>query len=497
MWISFKIVYQKIIKIRCVNMKKSIRVNYIYNLIYQVVAIILPFITTPYASRVLGATNIGIYGYTISISAYFILFGSLGIALYGQREIAYEQNNRKKYSQTFIEILLLRIITMTISLLIFFLLFCIKGQYNIYFKILLLEIIANALDISWFFQGLEEFKKTVTRNLIIKIISVILIFTFVNTKKDLNIYFIIYSLSMLIGNLSLWFYLPEFITIKHIKRLNLKKHLKSTLVLFIPQIAIQVYTILDKTMLGTIITNKAEVGYYTQAEKMIKLMLTIITSLGTVMLPRIANSYAKGDSETIKIYITRAFNLVFLISIPMIIGIISVSYIFVPWFFGKGYDKVIPVMCILTPILLFIGMSNVIGMQFLLPTKKQKEYTYSVVIGAVSNFIINLILIPKLGAVGAAIGTIIAECSVTISQIVFTRKQIDYKEILKLSKNYIISSIVMLLVLLLCKTLLNTSVISMFIQIIIGIATYGICLIILKDKFIQYFLNTFKSYIKK
>lgn len=478
-------------------MKKTVKRNYIYNLIYQIVAIILPFITTPYVSRVLGVTNVGIYGYTLSISAYFILFGSLGTALYGQREIAYEQNNKQKYSQTFIEIIILRIITMSISLLLFYLLFCKTGEYNNYFKILILELIATTLDISWFFQGLEEFKKTVTRNLIVKIISVILIFVFVKTKKDLNIYFLIYTMSILIGNLSLWLYLPDFLTIKNIKKINLKKHFKSTIVLFIPQIAIQIYTILDKTMLGTIIIDKAEVGYYTQAEKMIKLMLTVITSLGTVMLPRIASNFAKGDIEKIKIYIKRAFNLVFLISFPMIIGIISVSYIFVPWFFGKGYDKVIPVMCILTPILLFIGMSNVIGMQFLLPTKKQKEYTYSVVIGAVSNFIINLILIPKLGAVGAAIGTIIAECSVTISQIVFTRKQIDYKEILKLSKNYIISSIVMLLVLLLCKTLLNTSVISMFIQIIIGIATYGICLIILKDKFIQYFLNTFKSYIKK
>ncbi len=477
-------------------MKKTVKRNYIYNLIYQVVAIILPFITTPYVSRVLGATNIGIYGYTISISAYFILFGSLGIALYGQREIAYEQNNRKKYSQTFIEILFLRIITMTISLLIFFLLFCIKGQYNIYFKILILEIIANTLDISWFFQGLEEFKRTVTRNLIIKIISVILIFTFVNTKKDLNLYFIIYSLSMLIGNLSLWFYLPEFITIKNLKKFNLKKHLKSTLVLFIPQIAVQVYTILDKTMLGTIIINKAEVGYYTQAEKMIKLMLTIITSLGTVMLPRIASSYAKGDSETIKIYIKRAFNLVFLISFPMIIGIISISDIFVPWFFGKGYDKVIPIMIILTPILLFIGMSNVIGMQYLLPIKKQKEYTYSVVIGALTNFIINLILIPKHGAIGAAIGTIIAEASVALTQVIFTRKEINYKKILKLIKNYLISSIIMLLALIIIRCFLGNTILSMFVQVGVGVMTYGICLLLLKDKFIQYFINTFLNYIK-
>ena len=477
-------------------MTKSVKKNYIYNLIYQIVAIILPFITTPYLSRVLGATNIGVYGYTLSISAYFILFGSLGIALYGQREIAYEQNNIKKYSKSFIEILSLRIITMTISLTLFYLIFCINGEFNNYFKILTLELIANTLDISWFFQGLEEFKKTVGRNLIIKTISVILIFIFVKTKNDLNIYFIIYTVSILIGNLSLWLYLPKFITLKYIKKLNLKKHFKATLVLFIPQIAIQIYTILDKTMLGTIIVNKAEVGYYTQAEKMIKLMLTIITSLGTVMLPRIASSYAKGDSETIKIYITRAFNLVFLISIPMIVGIICISNVFVPWFFGKGYDKVIPIMIILTPILLFIGMSNVIGMQYLLPTKKQKEYTYSVIIGAIVNFLINLILIPKYGAIGAAIGTIIAEATVTAAQISYTKKYIDYKKILKLTKNYFISSIVMLIMIIVVKVIIGNSLLSMFVQVGVGVITYGICLLIMKDKFIQYFINTFMQYIK-
>ena len=477
-------------------MAKSVKKNYIYNLIYQIVAIILPFITTPYVSRVLGVTNVGIYGYTLSISAYFILFGSLGIALYGQREIAYEQNNKQKYSQTFIEIIILRILTMSISLLLFYLLFCRTGEYNNYYKILILELMATTLDISWFFQGLEEFKKTVTRNLIVKIISVLLIFVLVKTKKDLNIYFLIYTMSILIGNLSLWLYLPEFLTIKNIKKLNLKKHFKSTIVLFIPQIAIQIYTILDKTMLGTIIVDKAEVGYYTQAEKMIKLMLTIITSLGTVMLPRIASSYAKGDSETIKIYITRAFNLVFLISIPMIVGIVCISNVFVPWFFGKGYDKVIPIMIILTPILLFIGMSNVIGMQYLLPTKKQKEYTYSVIIGAIVNFLINIILIPRYGAIGAAIGTIIAEATVTVSQIFYTKKYIDYKKILKLTKNYFISSIVMLIMILIIKITMGNSLFSMFVQIGVGVTAYGICLLILKDKFVQYFINIFLNYIK-
>ena len=174
--------------------KKSITKNYMYNLIYQILVLILPLITTPYISRVLGAENIGIYSYTISIATYFILFGSLGVALYGQRQIAYEQKKAKKMSKTFWEIIILRFGTMTISMLIFYFVFVKGKQYQLYYKILLLELFANCFDISWFFQGLEEFKKTVTRNVIVKLISVIYIFAFVNKTDDLGIYFWIYVL---------------------------------------------------------------------------------------------------------------------------------------------------------------------------------------------------------------------------------------------------------------------------------------------------------------
>ena len=172
--------------------KKTVAKNYAFNLGYQILAMLIPLITTPYLSRVLGAENIGIYSYTISITTYFILFGSLGVALYGQREIAYVQDNIKKRSKTFFEIFLMKCITLTISLLLFYFNFCIDGQYNIYYRILILEIIANAIDISWYFQGLEEFKKTVIRNAMIKLISVACIFIFIKSSSDLNLYFIIY-----------------------------------------------------------------------------------------------------------------------------------------------------------------------------------------------------------------------------------------------------------------------------------------------------------------
>ena len=476
-------------------MNKSVTKNYIYNLIYQILVLILPLITAPYVSRVLGAENIGIYSYTLSISAYFILFGSIGIALYGQREIAYKQKSRYKRSRVFWEILILKTITMSISLLIFYFTFAKGKQYQIYYKVLMFEIIGNCFDISWFFQGMEEFKKTVTRNTVVKLISVICIFIFVKTRTDLYIYFVIYVLSILIGNLSLWIYLPKYIKKISIKQLNIFRHLKPTLSLFIPQIAVQVYTLLDRTMVGTIILDKSEVGYYDQGQKIIKMLLTIVTSLGTVMLPRIASDFVNGKKETISIYMRKSFNMVFLIAFPLMFGIIAVSKAFVPLFFGPGYDKVAILMNIISPIILLIGLSNVTGIQYLLPTRRQKEYTTSVICGAIVNFIMNSFFIWKYGAIGASIGTVIAELTVTSVQIFFTRKDFYWKEIVKASINYLLASLLMFCICLIIGRKIESNIISVIVQIIIGIFVYVGVLLLMKDNIITEVLNRIKSLI--
>lgn len=478
-------------------MKKSITKNYIYNLIYQILVLILPLITAPYISRVLGAENIGIYSYTISIVTYFILFGSLGIAIYGQREVAYLQEKPNDYSKTFWEIVILRFITISISMILFYFLFVLNGQYSIYYKILLLELFATCLDISWFFQGLEEFKKTVIRNTIVKVISIICIFTFVKNENDLFKYFLIYVASTIIGNVSLWLYLPQYLKKVNIRELNIFKHLKPTLALFVPQIAIQIYTVLDKVMIGTIILDKSEVGFYEQSQKIIKMLLTIVTSLGTVMVPRMANTFISGDNKKIQDYLKRSFNYVFFISIPMIFGIIAVADNFVPLFFGEGYEKVIILMSVISPILLIIGLSNVIGTQYLLPTKRQREYTISVVIGAIVNFCANIILIKKYGALGASIGTVLAEMVVTSVQFIFVRKNINILDILKLSLKYIVASFIMFIVCLLIKRLVYNGFSCIIIQVVSGIIAYIVCLILLKDEFILNLLRKVKNKIKK
>lgn len=476
--------------------KKSVVKNYIYNLSYQVLILILPLVTTPYISRVLGAENIGIYSYTLSISAFFILFGSLGVALYGKREIAYKQKDKKKYSIVFWEIVLLRIVTMSISLIIFYFAFANRGDYMVYYRILILEIIANFLDISWFFQGLEEFKKTVVRNMVVKLISVACIFTFVKTREDLKLYFIIYVLSILIGNISLWLYLPKYLEKVKIRELHIGKHLKQTLTLFLPQIAVEVYTLLDRTMIGIIITDKSEVGFYDQGQKIIKMLLTIITALGTVMLPRIAYTYARGNKKKILKYMRKSFNLVYFLSFPMIFGIISISGEFVPKFFGQGYDRVALIMNVISPIIFFIGMSNVIGTQYLLPTKRQKEYTISVVCGAIVNFILNFVLISKYGAIGASIGTVVAEFTVTSVQIFFVRKDFKLRNLFVLARNYVIASLIMFIVCLIIQNIVRKPYLSMTLQFVFGGIVYITSLIVLEDKFVYEIIDRLKIKIK-
>ena len=494
--------------------KKSIAKNYIYNMIYQVLILVLPLITTPYLSRVLGAEGIGIYGYTYSIVTYFILFGSLGVAMYGQREIAYAGENIESRKKVFFEIIIFRFITIAIATVIYYFFFIKGAEYQIYYQILLLELIAAAFDISWFFQGMEEFKRTVTRNVLVRICSVSLVFILVKTKEDLARFTLIYSLADLIGNLSLWVYLPKYLKGIKVKNINVLRHLPEIILLFIPQVANQIYKILDTTMIGALVLDKAETGYYEQGQKVIRLLLTVVTSLGVVMVPRMASTYASGDNEKIKNYMRMSFRFVFFLAFPIMFGITSISAEFVPVFFGSGYDKVVILINIICPILILMGMANVLGTQYLLPTKRQKEYTFSVSIGVVVNFVLNYILIKQYASIGASIATVLSELIVVIIQFQYIKKDISFKNLLQMAWKYFTAGVVMFVgcfgVRLILKInaidamLINISnsisinkeyfinITSIITQMIIGCLIYFGMLIVLKDDYVFKFIDKIK-----
>lgn len=467
--------------------KTSLKKNYLYNLIYQIIILILPIITTPYISRALGATNIGIYSFTVSIVTYFTLFGSLGVSLYGQREIAYVRDDKEKRKKLFLEIVLFRFITLAISMAVFFFTFALNNEYQIYYRILLLYLLAASFDISWFFQGLEDFKKTVTRNVVVRLLSVLCIFIFVKKPSDLAKYLLIYSLADLLGNLSLWFYLPKYFKGIPVKHVNLKRHMIPIFMLFIPQIAIKLYNTVDKTMLGYIIHDKSELGNYEEANKLINVLFTIVSSLGIVMVPRIANVFASGDTKKLNEYIMKSFRFVFFLAFPITLGIITVSKEFVPIFLGNGYEKCYLIVNILAPIILLCGITNVIGTQYLLPTKRQKKYTISILVGLIFNVAFNAILIPNFGAYGAALMTTFAQTIVMIIQCFYIKNDINIRKAFKEGINYAIAGIIMFIVCIIIGLFIHSALLSILIKMALGGLTYAIVLFFLKDEYVKIF----------
>ena len=375
-------------------MTKSIKINFIYNLIFQIVTLCLPLITVPYTSRVLGREGIGLYSYTLSITQYFIIIGTLGMSLYGNRAIAYVRDNKKELSKTFWAILVLRILTTTISLIMYLSIFCLNNENKIMYLIQALNILAATIDISWLYMGLEDFRKTVTRGLVVKILCVLSIFIFVREQSDLWIYTLINALMLVLGNGFMWLYLPKAVDKTKITFKDMKVHLIPTLQMFIPQIAIQVYAVLDKTMLG-ILATKGDVGIYEQSQKIVKIVGGLVTSLGVVMLPRMSNTFANGDKKKMNEYLNKSLIFVSYMSIPMFIGLAAISNEFVPWFFGEDFLQVRYIMMILTPILFFIAINNVLGVQYLLPTNRTKEYTIAVSTGAITNVVFNFLPSPS------------------------------------------------------------------------------------------------------
>ena len=465
-------------------MKKTVTRNYIYNLLYHVFAMLTPLITTPYIARTLKAEAIGIFSYITAITGYCILLCSLGITLYGEREIAYTSDNKYNRTKVLKEILFLRFITMIISLIIYYFLFIRHGEYQLYFKIFSIEIIGNIFDISFFYQGMEEIKKIVKRNFIIKILSIIGIFIFIKSPNDLYKYILIYCLTTLFGNILLWIPLKKYICKVSYKDLNIIRNLKASLKFFIPQIAVETYFLLDKTMLGIILHDMTEVGYYDLSQKLVRIFLVVITALNGVISPRIARLYSNNDNIKIKEYIYKCFNFIFMYSFPIILGLIAVSNKFVPLFFGDGYLKVSNLVYISTFLIVLIGIANILGTDYLLPTKKEMKFTISILCGMFSNLLLNFILINKYKAGGASFATLMSKVVIISVQLYFLRKELNILKILKSSKNYLISSIIMFFVCIIIDNFISNNLICVIIQVLIGIVVYFSILFILKDKFI-------------
>lgn len=460
----------------------SVSKNYVYNLIYQITILITPFITTPYIARVLGSEGIGISAFTDSIVQYFILFGTLGINnLYGTRTIAYVRDDINLRSKAFWELNIFKIISIIVILTIFYIsiIYTNPRHMNIFF-IQSINIIAAFFDISWFFMGLEEFKKTVARNMLVKITGIIFLFTLVKDFDDLWIYVSILVFSNLLGNLSLWAYLPKYVNMAKPDIKEVKRHLILALKLFVPQIASQIYVIMDRTMIG-LLANDSEVGLYDVSQRIIRLTLTIITSTSLVLLPKISNLMSQGETKQVKDYIYKSFQFSTYLAIPLALGIVGISTEFIPWFLGNGFEKVITLIAITSPIIIAVSWSNVTGTQLLISAKMEKELTISIVIAAISNVLVNFTLIPKFLSIGSAIATIVAEFEVIAIQLYFVSKIIPIKNFFREIWKYAFASIIMFIIIKIIGFYMGCSMLTTIVQVICADMVYVGLLLLLKS----------------
>ena len=427
-------------------MDKKLFRNYAYSSIYQILILILPIILTPFLTRVLGAEGIGQYSYTRSVVTYFILFGTVGSNMYAQREIAYVNDNRIKRSHIFWEILIIRCVLLSVSLSLYFILEIKKGRYPLLFLIQSMDIIAAMLDITWYFQGLEDFSRITLRNTILKICTIILILVTVRQPSDLWLYVFIYTIGNLLGQLWLWKNISHTVSTVPRRQLHPIRHWKGILLLFIPQIAIQIYLVIDKTMIQLLTSDSSENGYYELAQTIQRTGVTLTTAFGSAAASRIALLKNRSDSNSeISKLITQSYEIVCLAGVPIAMGLGAIARNLIPWFMGAAYEPVTHLLVLLCPLIVIIGFSNISGIQYMVPMGLQTYMTVSTLLGMIINILLNLLWIPAYKAQGAAAASVAAECTVTLIQIFYVRKVLIKKILIKSFFQAILSGSIMVI----------------------------------------------------
>lgn len=475
----------------------SIKKNYFYQMLSQLVTTIIPLIIYPYISRIFTTSGLGEYSYTTSIMYYFLIIANLGIVNYGNREIASCVHDKAKLSRRFFEILYCHIISTVFSIFLYVIYIITFGQKYLLLSIYqIVQLIAVLFDVSWFFAGIQKFKTASIINNIFKIVMVIFVFMFVKTSSDIYIYILLLGISNLLGHLLLWPKLKEHIYFCKVSFKNVVRQLKPLIILTIPILAIGLYKYMDKIMIENL-SSAYQLGMYEVAEKVITIPLSVITAVGLVMLPKMSQLISQGKKSE-SLYITGvSMNYSILLAIGLTFGIMAVISQFIIIFFGDEYCGSVVLVNFLTITIILSTWSNTIRAQYLIPNNKDKEFMYSVIIGAIANLIINYYLIPKYAALGAVYGTIVAELIVAVSYTLYSYKELEIKKYIKDEFPYLMFGIIMFIAVKVIALFLNKGIISLIIQILFGATIYlimcGIYLYIKKDKMFIYYLN---KYIK-
>lgn len=476
----------------------SIKKNFIYSTFYQILTLLTPLITAPYISRVLGAEGIGIYSYTNSLVTYFTMFAALGVLSYGNREIAQHRDNEKERSKIFWEIELLVISTTGLATATWIVLSVLYKGYSLYLLIWTIQVIGTAFDISWFFGGLEQYSYIVIKNTICKLASIILLFVCVKSQEDVWVYILILAGSILAGNVSTWTYLPKFLVKIEKNDLCIKRHYKEALIYFIPTIATSVYTVLDKTMIGLITESNSVNGYYENATKIVNMAKAIaFTSINSVLGSRISYLFANKKLDEIKSKIDFALDYILFMGIGISLGIIGIAKQFVPWFFGEDFIETVPMLMMLSPIVVIIGISNCAGALYYTPAGLRKTSTKFIITGSVLNLILNSILIPLFFGYGAIIASIVAELIITVLYVRHSNGFLTAHMVVTKIWKKLLAGIVMLAVVFAVGKGKDTSIFLTVVQMIAGVGVYCVILLIMRDGFLMECLRIVKTKLRR
>lgn len=467
-------------------MKNTILKNYIYNLTYSVLNIIIPLITIPYVSRVLLSDGVGRVSYAQNVASYFVLVASLGIPNYGIKVIAKNSSDREQLSLRFWEIFLINAFSTLMSTVAFYCLVLCNNLFaedrSIYI-IVGFSVILNFMNVDWFYRGVEDFKYITIRNIAIKTISLACIFLFVHTKDDIIVYALIVTSSTCVNYVFNIVHLRKYISIIHSGSLSIKKHIKPILFMFTSAVAIEIYAQTDTTMIG-MFSRMENVGYYTNSTKMERLVVTAITAIGTVLLPRFSKYYEQHDRIRINNLVSKTVMYLLLISLPCAVGIFMLSDDIVIVLFGSDFYPAITTLKILSFVIPILAIGNIYGTQIMIASGMERKLTMTVCCGALTNIVINGALIPKFAQNGAAVATVITELLVMILQIFLTRTVvttfIDRDVVLKM----IMQCIVMCIVIILIKMIIVNELVELIICLPVGILLYFGTGLLLKNNFV-------------
>jgi len=467
--------------------RKSLSSNFIFNLLYQALLYAVPLLTTPYLSRVLRPEGVGQYAFAQSVVSYFVLIANLGTALYGQRQIAAIFIDAQERTRIFWQIAALRFFTTLTALALYSGLILPQCGNLLLYLAAALEILAVAADISWFYQGIERFDVIALPNALCKLVAILCIFLFVRSSQDLVRYVVILCGMVVAGNLLQWLFLPRYLE----KRPSISfretfRHFYPALTLFVAQVAIQIYTVLDKTMIGLITKSDAQNAFYEQSQKLIRVLTVATTFIGPVVASRICSLWREKKIEEAKGLILSSFQAVFCISFPIVAGVCLVSPRFVPIFYGPGYEPIIKLLPMLTLLPLAVGCSNITGIQYLVPTNRENRLTQSVLAGAAVNFLLNFFWIPQYQAFGAAAASVTAETVVTAVQLFFVRRELNIRSILARAPRYLLFCLPMYLIGRLLDNVLPQGIFGLIAMVFICAAVYAAELAVTHDPSIAF-----------